>query len=87
MATPVKLDLDRLEAIRDEHGFESYAAMARHIGIDPVTMNQIRNGTRGISALIITRMFTELRVPFDPGEPGSLYLFTDAELDFRDSFI
>ena len=70
--TTIKLNIDRLEKIKEAEGITSDRQLAAVLGVSHPFLSQVRNGYRGVSALFITKMLTELRVPFNFDE-GSLY--------------
>lgn len=77
-APTVTLNPDTLENIKFQNGISSDRQLALRLGISHPLLSQIKSGYRGVSALFITRMLTELGVPFN-FDAGSLYRLEGSE--------
>lgn len=80
---PVSVQPEALKRIMEKNHIETTAQLGRRLGLSPEFCLQVRDGNRGASALYISRMWSELGVPFNPGQPDSLYRFTEAETAWK----
>lgn len=82
MHTAITLDKEAFSALMESKEFGTTAAAAESLGLSPSFFSQVLSGVRGVSILLVSRLYSCWGVPFAPGAAGSIYQYTPEELEF-----